>query len=339
MKMALLLPAVRDEKRTLATQVGVRHAVTKANPQLTKRPDPSDFGTLRSIHQDFADAGITLVGLEGDQFDMNRIKRGLPGRDQDIDRYRQMLRNMGRLGIGLLCYNFMPRPAAAQHDWHRTRVDVPLRGGSLTTEFDLSQLPQPAQLELTHEQLWDNYTYFIRAVMPVAEEAGVNMGLHPDDPPLPTLNGVARLFNTPDAFDRAHALAPSPRNGITFCQANFRLMLSGRGTGVPHVQKQLDDALESLIRRWKDRIHFVHIRDVQGDPSRFIETWHDEGPTDIARLLKVYHDIGFTGPMRDDHVPSMHGERPDIPGYAALGHLFAVGYLRGLMQAQRIPFE
>lgn len=325
MKLTLLLPATTSEKWTLATQVGVTHAVTKAAPQLTKMPAPDDLASLRAIRDGFAEAGITLVGLEGDQFDMSRIKRGEPGRDEDIERYQRMLRNMGELGIELLCYNFMVRPRGWQYDWCRTATDVPLRGGALTTRFDAAALHE-GELELTHDELWANYAYFIRAVMPVAEEAGVKMGLHPDDPPRPRLAEVARIFGRAEAWDRAHQLAPSPSNGVTFCQANFKLMGADLGACVRKLAAE-------------KRLFFVHIRDVEGNAERFTEVWHDEGPTDMAAMLKLYHEVGFDGPMRDDHVPTMCGEKCDIPGYAMLGHLFAVGYLKGLMRAQGIPYR
>ena len=324
MKLSLLLPATPDDKWTFARQIGVTHAVTKAAPQLTGLPAPDDLEALRTVRDRFAEAGIAVVGLEGDQFDMSRIKRGEPGRDEDLERYRRMLRNMAELGIRLLCYNFMPRPRAAEHDWHRTACDIPLRGGSLTTAFDLAELP-PADLEFSHEDLWDNYTYFIKAVMPEAERCGVRMGLHPDDPPLRTLNGVPRLFSSPESIERAFDIAPSPNNGVTFCQANFQLM------GV-------DPA--PWIRRFAElkKLFLVHLRDVEGTAEHFTEVWHDEGPTDMAAMLKLYHDVGFDGPIRDDHIPCMLGERGDIPGYTMLGHLFVVGYIKGLLDAQGIPY-
>ena len=324
MQLTLLLPAKPDDKWILARQIGIAHAVTKAAPQLTGLPAPDDLAALRTVRDRFADAGIKVVGLEGDQFDMARIKRGEPGRDEDIERYCRMLRNMAELGIDLLCYNFMPRPRTAEHDWHRTACDIPLRGGSLTTRFRLADLP-PAELEFSHDELWSNYTYFIRAVMPEAERHGVRMALHPDDPPLPVLNGVPRLFSQPESFERAFGLAPSPCNGVAFCQANFRLM------GID---------LETWVRRFAGlgKLFFVHLRDVEGTAEDFTEVWHDEGPTDMGAMLNLYHEVGFDGPIRDDHIPCMHGEREDIPGYAMLGHLFAVGYIKGLLQAQHIPY-
>lgn len=318
MILADFLPAEPNLLWSLAQQVGIRHAICKCAPELTGMNPPWDIEALRTIQNRFVEAGFTLYGLEGDQFDMSRIKLGLPGRDEDIERYQQMLRNMGELGIPLLCYNFM-----AGIGWHRTRTDLPSRGGAMVTEFNLDDVPV-TETSLTAEQVWENYEYFITRVLPTAEAAGVKMGMHPDDPPLPLVRGMGRILCQAEGFDRALALSDSPSHGITFCQANFSL---------------IDGELEPLVRRWADRIVFVHFRDVRGTAKRFEETFHDDGPTDMPAMLKLYHDAGFTGPIRVDHVPTMAGEDNSQPSYGALGRLFATGYLKGALQALKIPFQ
>ena len=175
------LPARRDRSWDLARQVGVTHVIVKCAPELTGLNPPWDLDALATIQRQFAEAGLTVVGLEGDEFNMQRIKLGLPGRDEDLERYRQMLENMGQLGIGLLCYNFM-----ATIGWFRTHPRVPGRGGATTSRFCLSAVdPQPvaAEEQIDAGSLWDNYAHFLRAVLPTAEQGGVVMGLHPDDPP------------------------------------------------------------------------------------------------------------------------------------------------------------
>jgi mannonate dehydratase len=149
--------------------------------------------------------------------------------------------------------------------------------------------------------------------------------LHPDDPPIPELLGVGRLFHEVEAFERAYALAPSPSNVVTFCQANFILM---PGDVTDHA------------RRLADRIAFVHWRDVAGEATRFHETFHDDGPHDMVAMVRLYHDLGFTGPIRLDHAPLMHGEpTPWMPGYGTLGRTHAAAYLRGICQASAIELE
>lgn len=321
MILADFLPARPDLSWQLARQIGITHAIVKAAPELTGLGNPWEPGVLAALQKRFADAGFTLAGLEGDPFDMQRIKLGRPGRDEDLEHYVAMLGQMGELGIPLLCYNFM-----ATIGWCRTNVAVPTRGGALTTRFDLEDLdpePVPEADRATEEQLWDNYAYFLRHVLPAAEKAGVSMGLHPDDPPVSPLRGVGRIFTSVEAYARAMALSDSPAHGITFCQANFAAM----GADVP-----------ACIRRFADRIRFIHFRDVRGDAAHFEETFHDNGPTDMPELLRAYREAGIDVPIRVDHVPTMAGESNEAHGYANIGRLFAVGYLKGILDALRIPY-
>lgn len=322
MILADFLPVRPDRSWALALQAGVTHAIVKCAPDLTGLNPPWDRDALATIQRRFADAGLTVLGLEGDQFDMQRIKLGLPGWEDDLALYARMLRNMGELGIGLLCYNFM-----ATIGWCRTATDVPARGGALTSRFALDELdpePIPEAQRATEERLWENYARFVSHAVPAAEAAGVRMGLHPDDPPVSPLRGVGRILTSPDAVARALALSDSPSHRLTFCQATFRAMGA-------------DPA--ATARRFADRIAFVHFRDIEGTPGRFTETFHDNGPTDMPAMLALYHELGFRGPIRADHVPSLAGEE-DLPhGYALLGRLFAVGYMKGILDARHIPYS
>lgn len=321
MILADFLPPKPDRSWKLAAQIGVTHAIVKAAPELTGLKPPSDIDSLRAVQKRFQEAGFTLAGMEGDQFNMQRIKLGLPGRDEDLEQYTAMLRNMGELGIPLLCYNFM-----ATIGWCRTSVDVPTRGGALTNRFDIDKLdptPMPESERVTEAALWEHYAHFLRHVLPVAEKAGVSMGLHPDDPPRSPLRGVGRIFTSPAAFEKAMALSNSPSHGITFCQANF-------------VAMQADLAV--CIRRFAPRIRFIHFRDVRGTVDHFEETFHDNGPTDMVQIIKLYHEAGLNVPIRVDHVPTMEGEENHVSGYATLGRLFAIGYLKGILDAHRIPY-
>jgi len=319
MKLALMLPVKSDNKWTLAKQIGVDHAITKAAPELSGALPPWDYDSLSATVRRFRDAGFALAGLEGDQFDMSKIKLNLPGRDEDIDKYRQMLRNMGKLGIGLLCYNFM-----AGVGWFRTRFDLPERGGALTSEFNFSELPpEPAMPVITQAELWSNYKYFIDAVMPAAEASGVVMGLHPDDPPLPQLKGFGRIFINADAYRRAMSLSESPSHGITFCQATFRAM---------------GEDVTKLIPEFASRIKFFHFRDITGDKNCFRETFHDNGPTDMPALLALLKANNIDCVLRPDHTPALAGEGHGTPGYEMLGNLFAVGYIKGILDTLNIKY-
>lgn len=267
-------------------------------------------------------------------------------REESLSHYRELLESMAKLDIHLLCYNFMVGPG-----WSRTGVR-PVRGGALATYFNKSEYEtayaascnrtiehhssdfasqsdlrsvdiseQSNNLRLTKSQVWSNYEYFIKAVMPTAERVGVRMGLHPDDPCLPELGGYARILETVADYDRAYSIYPSPSNAVTYCQANFKLMGA--------------DLIETA-RHFGKRIAFIHIRDVEGDKTDFTELFHDQGTTDQLALMRTYRELGLDVPVRGDHVPEMEGDRllaeDALPGYFTLGRLFANGYLKALMK-------
>lgn len=313
MKLCMFLPFEPDHRWKLARQAGVECVVVKLAPELTGLDPPSNIAVLAEAQRRFNAAGFELFGLEGDPFDMSRIKLGLDGRDEDIETYKKMLRNMGEFRIPFLCYNFM-----AGVGWFRNRTVVE-RGGALSSAFKLDEFlkNEDRNRVIESEAVWENYRYFIEQVLPVAEESGVRMGLHPDDPPLPSLKGYGRIFYNAEGIRRALALSDSPSHALTFCQANYLAM----GEDVP-----------GLVREWRDRIGFVHFRDVDGTAGRFAETFHDDGPHDMAAMIRLYREIGFDGPVRTDHAPSMAGEG-EATGYEMLGHLFALGYLKGLLDA------
>lgn len=314
------LPPRRDRSWDHARQAGVTHAIVRCHPRDTGLTPPYEIDSLRTVQRNFAAAGLTMIGLEGDAFDMQRIKLGRDGRDEDLARYRQMLANMGELGLGLLCYNFM-----ATVGWCRTQTHVPTRGGALTTRFQRAALdptPYPDSECVSEAALWANYSHFLREVLPAAERAGVTLALHPDDPPVSPLRGVGRIFTSVAAFERALALSDSPSHRITFCQANFLAMGAD---------------LAATARRFAPRMAFIHFRDIEGTAEDFTEVFHDAGPTDMPAMIRLYHEIGFNGPIRIDHVPSLTAEE-DLPhGYAYLGRLFAIGYLKGILDAAGIP--
>ena len=312
-----------DIKWELCRQMGVKYAIAKLAPELTGKLPPWDFETLKASKQIFAQYGFDLIGLEGDQMDMMRIKLGLPGREEDVELYKKMLENMGTLGINLLCYNFMAT------GWFRTSKDIQERGGALVTGFDISdgeKLALSNYGEVSAETIWKNYQWFIAQVMPTAEKAGVKMALHPDDPPVPLLQGIGRVLINANAIRKALTISNSPSHGLTFCQGTYKTMC---------------EDIPALIREFGEqgKIFFVHLRDVEGTPYHFRETFHDNGPTNMPEMLKIYHEIGFDGVVRSDHVPTMAGEGNDHAGYGMSGNLFGIGYIKGMMDALNIKSE
>ncbi|WP_457101390.1 mannonate dehydratase [Microbacterium sp. P5_E9] len=284
---------------------------------------PWSEAALKQNIETYDDYGFRLVALE-DTAPIDKVRLGLDGRDEQIDHVITQIRAMGRLGIPTLAYNWM-----ALSSWGRTDIAISDRGGAYVTGYDRAiaqskdPLVQPG--EVTREQMWAGLQYFLDAVVPIAEEAGVRLAMHPDDPPQQVDRNLPRIMSSAAAFRRLLSLYPSEYNGITFCQGNFALM--------PEV---LDgtSSIPDLIREFgTEKIPFVHFRDVRGTPDAFQETFHDAGQTDMPACMEAYQEIGFGGAMRPDHVPTLEGESNNRPGYETLGRLFAIGYIRGLEQS------
>lgn len=314
MRIALVVgtpPAEADMR--LAKQIGVTDLVTGLPPG--PEGPLGEFLPILRLRKQVEDAGLTLSVIEAFA-PTDRVKLGLPGRDEDIERYCQTLRNIGAAGIPIVCYNFM-----TVFGWLRTSVTTRTRGGAKVTSFDydlIKKAPLTELGEISDQELWDNFRYFLERVIPVAEEAKVKMALHPDDPPLSPIRGISRIIRSVEAFDKVLEMLPSEYNGLTFCQGCFAEM----GVDIPET-----------IHHFGDKIFFVHFRDVKGAVPKFEEAFHDDGKTDMFAAMRTYREIGFTGPMRPDHVPTLEGEGEGRPGYTMMGRLHAVGYMKGLMEA------
>ena len=304
-----------DRQWEYASQLGIRYADGRmVDGQIEEIA--GSYERLKAMKEHYAERGFQLKVLEPAPPNQ-KIKQGLPGRDEEIERMCTLIRNMGRLGIEVLCYNFV-----AYFNWERTRFDYPERGNALVSEYDYSKTDHSVLTPcgiITEEQMWQNFAYLQRAIVPVAEEAGVKLALHPDDPPVPAIRGISRFLTSADAMERAVNLVPSPSMGITMCQGSFQAM---------------GEDVVSRIRRFGElgKIHFVHFRDTRGNKYRFHETFHDNGPTDMAAAIRAYRETGYHGYVRVDHVPAMAGESVERPGYGSVGRLYAIGYLRGLLE-------
>lgn len=302
-------------------QIGVEGAISKLDRRFdgewnNSGDTPWSYAVLHDMKRRFESRGFELMGIE-DYPPMDKLRMGMPGREEELEWTLELIRNMGRLEIPMLCYNWM-----GVINWVRTDIDRPGRAGALVTAFRRSDMADEPTWAGTveAEQMWSAWEWFMDRAVPVAEQAGVRLALHPDDPPINEVRGVARIFNSIDNYQRAMDYIESEANAICLCQGNFALFHDDIAGAIRHFGAQ-------------GRLAFGHFRDVDGTADDFVETFHDEGKTDKVAAMQAWVDIGFDGPIRPDHVPTLHGESNDDPAYAWLGRLHAVGYLQGLRAA------
>lgn len=285
--------------------------------------------------------GLRIEGLENVPASMFwKIQRGLVGRDEQLEKYQATIRNMAAVGLDLLGYNFL-----VTYVW-RTDMRATGRGGAVATAFDLDRAlthgnelatykltpHQPLAEPMTTQQLWANYQYFLDAVLPVAEEVGVRLALHPDDPPVnEPLGGAARIFTSPAAIGEGYSRAGgSPAWGLNFCIGTVSEMGG---------QAAVEEVIDLLAP--DGRIFYCHFRDVIGTVPRFTETFLGGGNLDPAAVVQRLHDRGFDGFMIDDHVPAMIGDADtwgdtSSRAYISRGRAHAIGYLQGVLNGLRL---
>lgn len=309
-----------DLQWELAAQMGVTGAIIRL-------PENDDFDytdpvQMKAFFDQFRERGFTPMVIEPLPNRLHdHIKRADDKRDECIETLKKMIPILKENGIRTICTNFL-----VEVGWYRTSSVLPERGGALVTEFNIDDVNVDMNLKVTKEEVWERLEYFLKAVMPVCEEYDINIGLHPDDPPIEKLGNLERILISKDNVQKALDLYPSKNLGVTMCQANYVAMGEDVYDCIRHFGKQ-------------NKIFFVHFRDIAGTKEHFHETFHDNGPTDMVECLKTYKEVGFNGPIRIDHVPSMAGERNDLPGYGDYGRLYAIGYLRGLCESLDYPLE
>ena len=280
-----------------------------------------DFPALLRARKQCEDAGLNLVSIENPLpiWCYEQIILGQAGRDQQIENVAETVRNMGRAGVPVYGYHWMVnQPLVTRNSW-RTSMTTPGRGGSQVTSFELELAdrgPLFREREYSREEMWSNYEYFIKAIIPVAAEAGVRLALHPDDPPVEKLGGIPRLFYDPPGFQRAMEIADSPASGLNFCLGNWTAM------GVD---------IQADIRRFGGRgqIVYGHVQGVQGTAPDFRECFLEEADCDFLEILKTFREVGFTGALFPGHEPHTIYDGAQVHH----GLLYAVGYLKGLLQA------
>ena len=298
---------------------------------------------ISKLKQAVEDAGLELSVIESVPVSED-IKLGRDNRDELIENYAQTIRNLGAEGINIVCYNFMP-----VFDWTRSDLAYELEDGSNALIFDEEEVKKmdPRTLSLpgwdesysaeemneimdeyenvSDEDLWENLTYFIERIIPVAEEAGVKMAIHPDDPPYPIF-GLPRIITNRDAVERFLDIHDSPNNGVTLCVGSY-------------ASDPANDPIEILrYALERDRVNFVHARNIKltGKGRSFEESAHpsEYGSIDMNGVVKALSDYDWDGPIRPDHGRMIWGETGRA-GYGLYDRALGATYLSGLWEANQ----
>lgn len=327
-----------DERLRFARQIGAS-GIQMNNPSL-----PGDsrwqLDDVRALVEQVEAVGLKFEAIENVPTHFyHKVMLGLDGRDEQIENYQHTIRAVARAGIPVLGYHFMPNSV-----WSTSR-SAQTRGGATARQFDMSVVEANAgnieQLRsfmpttlgrassmplfgkdgptVSEGSMWANYRYFLDAVLPVAEEEGLRLALHPDDPPVPMLGGVARLFYKPENFRKAYDMAGnSPAWALDLCLG----CCSEMPGGASNVTEMID------IFAPLGAIAYIHFRDVQGSVPNFIECFIGDGNFDPADVIARLARHGFDGFLLDDHVPKMDGDSD----WNHRGRAHAIGYMQGLIR-------
>lgn len=297
---------------------------------------------IKALKNEIEEAGLELSVIESVPVHED-IKLGKPTREQYIENYCQTLRNLSSEGIKTVCYNFMP-----VFDWTRSQLEYRLEDGSTCLIYDENDVdkmnPRSGELALPgwdssytkeslnallneyddvdEEALWSNLEYFIKKIIPVAEEEDVLMAIHPDDPPW-SIFGLPRIITNKENLERFINLYDSRSNGLTMCSGSLGA-------------DQSNDFVE-MLRYFgeKDRLHFVHARNIKHTgPNSFQESAHPsfKGSLDMYEIVKALHEFNYEGPIRPDHGRMIWGETGK-PGYGLYDRALGATYLIGLYEA------
>jgi mannonate dehydratase len=311
-----------DQKLTLLSTLGV-DCVALELPDGPRAGSAIDLSTPEAATAFFktATAKVQAHGMElrtvlaTSGFDA--IKRGLSGRDREIAWLLNAVTGMGAAGVPILAYNFKLLNSKLLRS-----QPTPGRGAATYISFDydeyLKKPASPVTPPVPAEQVFDNLSYFLKALVPAAEQAGVRMALHPDDPPvprgLPPLAGAGHIASNFEQYQKIFDIVPSRSNGMLFCQGCVTEM---QGVDVYDAIRHMGSI---------DKIVMVHFRNVHGEFPKFQETFVDNGDVDMFRAMQAYRDVAFKGPFSLDHSPM-------FPGAQVANTAFMIGYLRALIQA------
>ena len=306
-----------DEELQFVRQLGVEYVnIPGGGPKAT-------YENFLRLRQKVEAAGLKVWNIGNSSVhNMEEVTLNLPGRDQKVEEYKQYLRNLARAGIYYTTYAHMGNGI-----WS-TEPEV-TRGGARARGFNLEKADRGNwagkvfQGPLTHgrryspQEIWDSYTYFIKAVVPVAEELGIRIGIHPDDPPVPELGGVPRcIFSSSDGYRKALEIAGSPNIGMCLCVGCW--LEGGKLMG--------KDVIETIRYFGKQgRIFKVHFRNVNAPLPHFVETFMDDGYMDLYKVMRALREVNFDGAVIADHIPAMAGG-------GRAGTAYSIGYMKALLK-------
>ena len=287
-----------------------------------------EYDDLARLVEQATEAQLRLITVENvpPRF-WDRIMLGEDGREKQLDNMVYTIRNIARAGIPILGYAFMPTGV-----W-RTSADTAVRGGAVATAFHYETARAAgardespfgvwgrvhAEREYSEQEIWENYCWYLERILPVCEEVGLRLALHPDDPPVPSLGGTGRVFRNFENFRRAMETFDSPMHGLDFCHGCWSEMSAGAG---------VTDAIRYFGER--NKIFYVHFRDVQGPVEDFTECWLGDGNCDPVETIRTLKQVGFHGFLLPDHVPRM----VDDTDWCHRGRAWTVGYIKALIAA------
>ena len=339
------------EKDTVSLeQIRQIPGVTGVVPALHDLPAgaPWTMDRVQAMYDEITAAGLTMECIESVNVHED-IKIGLPSRDRYIENYKTSIRNLSKVGVKVICYNFMP-----VFDWTRTDLYMPLPDGSTCLSYDGKQVEgkspedmfreiddnsngyampgwEPERMakvkelfdayrDVDDEKLFANLKYFLERIMPVCNEYDIKMAIHPDDPAW-SVFGLPRIIINKENILRMMKMVDDPHNGVTFCSGSY-------GTN-------LENDLPDMIRSLKGRIHFAHVRNLKFHSQQdFEEAAHlsSDGSFDMYEIMKALYDTGFDGPIRPDHGRMIWGEKA-MPGYGLYDRALGATYLNGLWEA------
>ena len=342
MKNAWAVRYATDEVLETSVQLGVKNIIFYGGPGIHVKPaSDQQIDGERNTYEDYVELrervesyGLRIAGCENgfiSQPGFFDVAFGGPKRDELIDQLAVEITDMGRAGIPILAYNWMPNSV-----WRSGGTQI--RGGTDVTAWDsnadsqhsiidISEETQQrfADYDTSRENMWECLEHWIRTITPVAESAGIQLGIHPDDPPVPELGGIPRLLGSFDAYKRLTSIVDSPYNGIEFCQGTFSEMDDAK-----------DDGIYKMIRYFaeRDKVLYVHFRNVSGTIPAFNEEFINTGYVDMKRAMEMYHAAGYEGVFMDDHCPEISGDTAfpgNWGGYRS--RIFAQGYIQAMLEA------